>query len=164
MTDQPPAAPAATPPGAPPEGDPPADTTDPADAAETSTDGSPDEDGKLRKEAARYRLALRAAEGERDALSTRVAAMQRAEVERLAAEDLDKPADLWVLGTALPDLLDDAGAVDPDRVAEMVQRIVADRPGWRRTRPVSFDGGPRAAPPSSGAGWSDLLGGRAPRR
>ena len=42
--------------------------------------------------------------------------MQRTEVERIAGNVIQKPDALWATDTALADLLDDTGAVDPDKV------------------------------------------------
>ena len=69
------------------------------------------------KREARYRTQLRATEAERDGLAARIETMQRAEVERLAADVIGKPAALWATDTTLADLLDDDGQVDPDKVA-----------------------------------------------
>jgi hypothetical protein len=71
----------------------------------------------------------------REALSqaeVRIAAMQTREVERLAAEHLAQPGDLFTLsGKALADLLDDDGNVDPEAVAEAAADVLASRPGLR---------------------------------
>ena len=69
------------------------------------------------KREARYRLQLRETEAERDTLAARVETMQRAEVERLAADVIAKPDALWASDTTLADLLDDDGQVDRDKVA-----------------------------------------------
>lgn len=71
------------------------------------------------EEAKRYRLRLREAEQQRDALAQRVEAMQRSEVETLAAEHLNVPSALWKAdGVELASLLTDDGAVDADKVRE----------------------------------------------
>ena len=86
-----------------------ADTTaEPEAAAE-------DAEPQSRREA-RYRVQLRDTEAERDALAARVETMQRAEIERLAADVIAKPAAVWASGIAVAELLDDAGLVDPDKV------------------------------------------------
>ena len=113
-------------------------------------------DAKLRREAARYRRSLREAETERDALRGRVETIQRAEVERLAAEDLATPSDLWLTGAALSGLLDDDGNVDQAKVTDAVKAVLTDRPGWRRLTHPNFDGGVRTAAPT-GATWHDAL-------
>lgn len=69
------------------------------------------------KREARYRVQLRETEAERDTLAARVETMQRAEVERLAADVIAKPDALWASDTTLADLLDDDGQVDRDKVA-----------------------------------------------
>ncbi len=112
-------------------------------------------------EAAKYRRRLREAEAERDTLGSRVETMQRAEVERLAAADLAAPADMWLTGTALPDLLDDDGDVDPAKVTDTIQRIIGDRPSWRAAPAApSFDGGARATVPAATSYQEILRGGK----
>ena len=68
------------------------------------------------KREARYRAQLRETEAQRDQLAGTVEAMQRAEIERLAAGIIAKPEALWASGTAVADLLGDDGLVDPSKV------------------------------------------------
>jgi len=113
------------------------------------------------REAAKYRRQLRETETERDTLSSRVVAMQKAEVERLVADDLAAPADLWLTGASLPDLLDDDGNVDPGKVNDATAKILIDRPGWRATpAPPSFDGGARVTVPTATTYQEILRGGK----
>ena len=140
----------------------PTDTTtdtgaDPPDREQSTEDTTDDGDAKLRREASRYRRQLREAEGERDGLRGRVEAMQRAEVERLAADRIAVPADVWLAGTSLPDMLDEDGNVDQAKVTDRIGQILTDRPGWRRQSAPSFDGGVRATAPSTGPTWFDAL-------
>lgn len=78
------------------------------------------EDSKVGQEAAKYRRRLREAEAERDALTTRLEQLQRAEVERLAGEHLQKAAGLWAT-TSLADMLDEEGNIDPAKVTSAAQ-------------------------------------------
>src|SRR5699024_7564560 len=88
---------------------------------EATTEVQQTEDtGKTGNEAAKYRRRLRAAEAQRDALTERLETMQRAEVERLAGEHIAKGESLWA-AASLADVLDDAGNVDPQRVAAAAQ-------------------------------------------
>ncbi|MBX9147976.1 hypothetical protein [Rhodococcus qingshengii] len=81
-------------------------------------------------EAARYRRQLRDTEAERNSLTVRIEAMQRTEILRLAGDELASPFDIFEIGRALlPDLIDDAGDVDPAKVAEAVSGLVGSRPG-----------------------------------
>ncbi|MBA2558801.1 MAG: hypothetical protein H0V07_02765 [Propionibacteriales bacterium] len=111
------------------------------------------------REAAKYRRQLRDAEASLASLSTRVETMQRREVERLAASELETPADLWLADTSLPDLLDDDGEIDEAKVTQAIEFVLADRPGWKRTTPPSFDGGARTSVPR-GISMQELLQGR----
>lgn len=60
-------------------------------------------------------MRLRETETERDQLRSLVETLQRAEAERAVSDILRVPAGLWTAGTALADLLDDQGRVDPDK-------------------------------------------------
>lgn len=76
------------------------------------------EDARGNKEAAKYRRQLREAEAERDTLTERVAALQRAEAERIAGEKIAQPSALWASGVTLDTLLDADGNVDAGKVRE----------------------------------------------
>lgn len=99
----------------------------PEASAEAGTDVDVDQDdvedqdaGRGNKEAARYRRRLRAAEAERDQLAERVTALQRAEVDRLAAGADLRPAALWASGAELADLLTADGTVSAARVSAAI--------------------------------------------
>lgn len=142
---------------------PPVEVEHDGDEHDGTSTADTDRDGR---EAARYRRRLRDTEAERDRMAATVQSYQRRDVES-AATELAAPGDLWLAGVQLPDLLDEGGQVDQDKVREAVAGILAERPHWRTVpRPVSFDGGPRpAVPAESGEGWSELLGqGRSGRR
>lgn len=112
-------------------------------------------------EAARYRRRLRETETERDGISERLTGYQRREAERLAAATLSRPADLWLDGAEVGDLLDDEGQLDPEKVAATVAGVLTDRPqleaGRVRPRPDHAQGGTGAA---TAHGWGDVLRGR----
>lgn len=105
---------------------------------------------KLRRESANYRTRLRAAESkvaeieaERDHAAAQAGRLQRAEAERMVADRLHTPGDFWLLAD-LPDLLDEDGQLDGERVDAAIARVVKDRPHWARSRPrANFDGGAR---------------------
>ncbi|MCV7150681.1 hypothetical protein [Mycolicibacterium pyrenivorans] len=107
----------------------------------------------------RYRLQLREAEGQRDALQARVDAMNRREVERLAADGMSHPADLFSLsGNDLADYLTEDGDVDAEKVAADVAAILAERPGLRKMTP-GYDPsqGLGGRPPKGSPSFGDLL-------
>ena len=115
------------------------------------------------REAAGYRVRLRAAEeqlGQRDAalgaMRDEVDRLHRVEAERFAEPSMANPSDLWLVAD-LADLRDDAGRLDAEKVKAKVAEVVKERPAWRR-RTVGFDGGARtrSAPPRP-PGLSDLL-------
>lgn len=92
-----------------------------AEAPQPENDGSgdtEDTEGDPRvAEARRYRKRAQAAEAERDSLAERLTGLQRAEAERLAGEHIVKGAALWATGIDVADVLDEAGQVDPEKVA-----------------------------------------------
>ena len=89
--------------------------TEPAE--NTTPDQNAEETQDARGEAAKYRRRLRETEAERDALSGRVEAAQRALVDHVASTaGRIQPAALWASGAKLADLLDADGNVDPAAV------------------------------------------------
>ncbi|YAL82849.1 hypothetical protein ACMYYO_13140 [Dermacoccaceae bacterium W4C1] len=99
------------------------------DAVEQDSPEADDEGQKLGREAARYRVRLREAEAERDALAERLEAAHRREAESIAGGPqgrLGKPAALWVGGVSVADLLSDDGVVDPQKVAAEVERVASE--------------------------------------
>ncbi|OKH86037.1 hypothetical protein EB75_09620 [Mycobacterium sp. ST-F2] len=116
-----------------PDTETPSATTDPgtpveapsvaAEPPETDSGIEGPDDGTGNREAAKYRRKLRETEAERDTLVQRLESMQRAEAERLAGEHLAKGVALWLGDTALADLLNGDGNVDPDKVAHRASQV-----------------------------------------
>ena len=90
------------------------ESTEDTQVQETDSENTEDA-GKAGQEAAKYRRRLREAEAERDALTTRLEQLQRAEVERLAEQHIAKGSGLWA-ATELADVLDEDGNIDPAKV------------------------------------------------
>ena len=86
-------------------------------------------------EAAKYRRRARAAEIERDSLRDQLAAVQRAEVERVAGATLADGADLWA-AVDLDATLAEDGTVDPAKVRDAVRDLLTAHPHWARPGPV----------------------------
>lgn len=84
----------------------------------------------------RYRQQLRETQAERDALLQRVEAMQRNEVQRLVADRLADPNDLW-RESELSDLLDDAGNIDTAKLDDRVGGLLEEHPHWGIEQPKS---------------------------
>ncbi|WP_051046295.1 hypothetical protein [Nocardia asiatica] len=101
------------------------------DAPATETDSGEQPNGN--REAAKYRRQLRETETERDALRERVTAYERAEVERLAADRMADPSDLWTGGTDLETLRGKDGAIDPAKVGKAIEGVLESHPHWQRT-------------------------------
>ena len=99
----------------------PQESAEAVDAAETT---ETTDEGSASREAARYRRKLRETEAERDTLTGRLEAMQRAEAERVAGEHLDKAEALWASGAELADLLDEDGNVSAEKVATVAAELV----------------------------------------
>ncbi len=112
---------------------------------------------------ARYRVERNEARTALEAVNGRLAALQRAEVERLAADKLSQPSDLFSLsGNDLADYLNEDGAVDAAKVAADVAAVVAERPGLLRNAPAhdpsqGLGGTPNVKPEPS---WGFLLQGQ----
>jgi len=111
---------------------------------------------------ARYRRRLRDVEAERDRLAAQVEALQRAEVERLAADMLDQPPAVWRLGLSLGDVVGEDGRVDPDRVttavANLKQALGVVGPDDRRRRgPYVPDAGTSVGHGAHRNAWSEAF-------
>jgi hypothetical protein len=133
----------------------------PEETGEGTPPGEP-ESGAHSREAANYRRRLRDVEAERDGLRGRVDQLERAEVERVAAEApyyMIQPGDLWAIGVELAELRRDDGTLDPALVKAKVRDVLEQRPTWRRN--VDMVTGYRGGEPSeSKAGLSQLLRGK----
>lgn len=120
----------------------------PSEPAGASTEREPpswEEVRQLRAEAKRHRLAKNASEAERDQLRGRVDAQDRREVERVAAEQLANPSDLW-LTVQLAELRDEDGELDSDKISARLDQLTAEKPHWRKTTgpPPNFSSGVRS--------------------
>lgn len=111
---------------------------------------------------ARYRTRLRETEADRDRLAAHLATMQRAEVERLAAEHLVKPSGLWASGVTVEALLDENGRVDPAKVQQATAAAI-DSLGLHPyvAPPSPLPGGGARPAPRSGRSFTSAFG---PRR
>ncbi|MDM3898712.1 hypothetical protein KN246_21080 [Mycobacterium intracellulare] len=78
---------------------------------------------------ARYRVERNEAREALAAAQARIDGLLTAEVHHLA-DELAQPSDLFEVGqVTLVDLLDEAGNIDSEAVAESVAALIADRPG-----------------------------------
>lgn len=94
-----------------------------------------DEPQKANKEA-RYRVERNEARAALEAAQERITRMQRAAIERLAADGMSHPADLFSLsGNDVADYLTEDGEVDAEKVAADVAAVLAERPGLKRMMP-----------------------------
>ncbi|MGV0811747.1 hypothetical protein ABQF34_07260 [Mycolicibacterium boenickei] len=111
----------------------------------------------------RYRVERNEAREALAVAEARLAALQRAEVERLAAASLSHAEDLFSLsGNDVADYLTEAGDVDPEKVAADIEVILAERPGLQKPvpPPAAVDrsqghGAPAEAQPSWAAVFRD---------
>jgi len=134
----------------------------PTEVETPPTDTPPTSEGtEANAEAARYRRRLRDVETERDGLNTRVEKMQRGQVERMVADRLAQPGDLFAFGVSLDDLRDEDGEVDEGLVETALYGVLGERPGL--AKPVPSRRGPtvsghQAGTPGGGGGsWTDVL-------
>ena len=136
---------ATTAPVTPPE---PVADAEPSPAPPDAVEGT-DDVAALRREAAGYRRQLRAAETERDRLRGMLDVRDRGDAEKIAGQAMAAGADLWVGGVELDALRGDDGALSPELVEQAVERVLAERPHWRKSpAAVSFDGGARMPAPA----------------
>lgn len=107
------------------------ENSEPNDEPNNDDDG---DNGNPNREAAKYRTQLRDAEAQRDQLQTTLDARNRAAVERIAAEHLAVPGDIFELGgVELADMLTNEGLPDPKAVREVASAMLEDRPGLAAT-------------------------------
>jgi hypothetical protein len=136
---------------------------DPAgdDQAEGSQLAHGAQEGRRNSREATYRIRAKEAEATTRALQERVTRMQKAEVQRMAAQ-LHDPADLWQQ-VELVELLDEDGEVDPERVAGAVAALAHSKPYLLKPPPRTRGFGQgRRTPIDQGSGttWGAVLRGR----
>lgn len=134
--------------------------TQPVDTTTTTdTDTEPQGDGgKASREAARYRTERNEARTALEAATERIAALQRADAERLAGGLLAEPGDLWALGgTELADVLDDDGNVSADAVTALAETITKSRPGLRKPSRAIDPSQGRSADVATNVSWSSAF-------
>ena len=106
---------------------------------------------KLRRESQRLRERLRTAETETERAVTQAEALRHREVERIAAEHLVDPSDVWSTGTDFTD--PETGELDLGLVVEAAKSLTADKPHLAR---------PSTAPPPSDRPVEGLRAGATP--
>lgn len=102
---------------------------------------SESEGGNPSREAAKYRTRLRETEAERDALRQRLDHFQKGEVERVAADKLADPRDLWKNGAKLEELLDEHGNLDVGKVNQRIKDTLTSSPHYAKSARQPFRGG-----------------------
>ncbi|BDB45385.1 MULTISPECIES: hypothetical protein [Mycobacterium] len=80
---------------------------------------------RLRSENRNLRERLRTLESDYEAAVTRYDAMQMNEVQRVAAEHLIDPADIWTTGK---DFYDEYGMPDPEKIATAATTLLTEKP------------------------------------
>jgi hypothetical protein len=109
---------------------------------------------------ARYRVERNEARAERDELAQRVETLLTREAERVAAQHLAEPADLFTLGgVTVRDLLDERGDIDPEKVDAVATQILGTRPGLSRLAPATdpSQGHGGTPEPKTELSWGALL-------
>lgn len=124
---------------------------------------------KLRHEAAGLRVQLkeaRAANAELESAATRIAALERAEVERIASADLIDGSDIWSVRPDLQEYYDaEFKQIQPDRVREATAALIAQKPHLAKQVPPpptqqpieSLRSGARPAEEPKPITWSSAL-------
>lgn len=122
--------------------------------------GSQESEPQKTKREERFRKERNEAVAERDALAQRIEQFQRAEVERLAADALAMPGDLFSLsGNELADYLTEDGNVDQAKVSADVAALLVERPGLRKQHTPGFDPtqGTGGRPPKAKPTFGDIF-------
>lgn len=135
-------------PGAAPTPAAPAPSADPAPGApaEPADDEFTSDRQRRRFAELSGRVGLR--ERERDEARSRVEQLLTREAERVAASSLAVPADVWLEGAHVADLLTEDGSdIDPAKVSAIVDQLIAKRPGLRTSSTRPLPGG-HALPPA----------------
>lgn len=97
---------------------------------------------ELRSEAAKRRRALRETEAERDGLREQLDTVHRQEVQRLAADRLENPADLFMV-TDLDQMRGEDGLISPELAEQAIEATLRDRPHWRKPTMPDLHAGAR---------------------
>lgn len=144
------------------------DTTAPVtdevtDAASTADTEAPQQESS-NSEAARYRVRLREAEAERDLMRNRLTGALERIATTEAAKHFADPADFWST-TKLPDLLNESGNVDNDKLDAAIDAALEAKPHWKRPAPATESTSTVRSNDRVGEGapsrtWSDVLQGK----
>ena len=132
---------------------------DPVDGDVDGDDGTEDtgdDKGKPGREAARYRTRLRAAEAERDNLTTQLDAVRRAEVERVAQTAGLNARAFWAGGADLAELITADGTVDTEKV-KLAAQVAATALGLVRPWPDSGQGNRGSSVGHGKSTWSEAF-------
>lgn len=117
-------------------------------------------------EAAKYRKERNAAREERDALRSRWDDRDRADIDKLAADRLADPGDLW-LSSSLDKMRAEDGTLDVGKASQEIDALLKAKPHYAKPAaptPVDLHQGQRHTvappePPSFGAAAKKALGG-----
>jgi hypothetical protein len=149
-----------TTPAEPPTTGPPAPTTAVPDEPQSQAEPTPEPEPTPNSEAARYRVQLREAETQRDALAERLTGYQRRECEAVVADVLDVPADLWEVAQAdITAFYNDDGTVNETELIAAATALVEQRPRlgkpvpqrqWGQAGDIGHTGG--------GISWGTVIG------
>ena len=143
-----------------------ADTTasETTDTVDNTTAEAPEAQTAQNREAAKYRRRLRETEAQLDTVAGRLAVLQRAEAESIAARRLADGADLFRDGADLAALLDDEGHVDPVKVSALAKDIAEQHPHWvkkalppKQIRRGGLSSGASTTADQSTPSWAALL-------
>lgn len=111
---------------------------------------------------ARYRVERNEARQERDQLAQRVESLLTREAERVAAQHLAEPADLFTLtGKSVRDFVGEDGEVDGELILQAANEILGTRPGLSRHAPATdpSQGSSSPRPKPKQPSWGALLTG-----
>ena len=108
---------------------PPEGGSDSGDAGEVRLDSEHSDTAKPKGRDAKNRIELKQTR-------ERLERMQRREIERLAADKLSDPQDVWLAGVAVGDVCNADGDVDPELVDKTIGTLLEQHPHWAATQPA----------------------------
>jgi hypothetical protein len=135
----------------------PAEADEPGDTPEQPEEAAPE--ANPNSEAARYRVQLREAEAQRDALAERVTAYQKRECEAIVANLLDVPGDLWEVGQAdVATFYNDDGTLNEAELQAATGALIDQRPRLGKPPgPRHQNFGQFTKPPAGTVGWDSVV-------
>jgi hypothetical protein len=140
--------------------------TDAAPPADPNPEGDPQPDTQPEppeptpnSEAAKYRVQLREAEAQRDALAERITGYQRQECESAVADLLEQPGDLWDIAQAdVTAFYNEDGTVNEAELRAAASALIDQRPRLAKPQGPRWQNAGQGSRPVPGpVGWDSVI-------